>query len=130
MMDMAGKQYQLEYIWENVAPERLWRMVSTEDGLNEWITGRVVFEGDQVQFHWSEYECAVAEMEIVQPGQRIRFRWQDEDGFFDLLIRPIELTGDTLMVITDHAEPDERESSIEIWQQQTTTLRRVLGLRA
>lgn len=125
---MASTQYQLEYIIEKVSRERLWRMLSTEQGLDEWITGEVSFAGDRVCFRWSEYDSIEAQMEIMEPGSHIRFHWIDDEGYFDLALLPTELTGDQTLVITDQSAPEDKESDIEIWQQQVAALRRALGL--
>lgn len=127
---MNTDQYQLEYTLMKVSQDRLWKMISTEMGLNEWITGEVSVSGDGlVRFQWTEEYYDEAQMEIVDPGKQIRFHWLSSEDFFDLCIHSEELTGDKVLTITDHASPTERAMSMEIWQQQVSTLCHRLGIR-
>lgn len=125
---MASTEHHLEFILEKVAPERLWRMLSTETGLNSWITGRVVFSGDQASFHWSDYECDECRVEVVTPGRQIRFYWLEDEGFLEFSIRYTELTQDATLVISDPTA-EEHASSAEIWQPQVARLMHNLGIR-
>lgn len=126
---MGKEQYQLEYTLTKVAQDRLWRMISTELGLSEWITGDVYISPDDVvRFQWAEDDYDEAKMEVLTPGEHVRFHWITNDDYFDLSLRSTELTGDKTLVITDFATPSERASSVEIWQQQVSALRHCLGL--
>lgn len=128
---MATKQYQLEYLFGNVPQGRLWQKLTTETGLNEWITGDVeISSGHNVLFRWSDQpgDEARAQMEVLVSGSQVRFRWCGSDLYFDLLIAPSELTKDLSLIITDHAEEDEIDAYQEIWHQQMAQLRQVLGL--
>lgn len=126
---MALQQYQLEYVLEHVALSRLWNMISTEQGLQVWMTGEVRISDDIAQFRWSDYDIAEARVRVVESGKRVRFSWLGQSTYFDLAIRTTELTGDQILVITDFSEPNERYSSIGIWQQQVNRLRQSLGLQ-
>ena len=48
--------------------------------------------------------------------------------FFELRISSSELTGATMLVITDFAYPDEMADSRGLWDHQIETLRRKLGV--
>ena len=67
----------------------------------------------------------------VRSGSYIRFHWlddEDEKSFFELRISSSELTGATMLVITDFAYPDEMADSRGLWDHQIETLRRKLGV--
>jgi hypothetical protein len=38
-----------------------------------------------------------------------------------------ELTGDVALFITDHVEPEDKEGTIELWDQQVDVLKHGLG---
>lgn len=125
---MATRQYQLEYIMDKVAPDRLWRKLSTESGLNEWITGEVKFEQEQATFHWEACASAVANIEYPDKWQ-IRFNWVDEDEYIGFEVKVTDLTQDAILVITDFSDEGSESAIAEIWEPQVTDLRRILGLR-
>lgn len=71
-----------------------------------------------------------AELVSKKDNKFIRFRWideEDEDAYFEFNINVDELTGDTALVVTDYAEEDEMEGSIELWNQQIEQLKHGLG---
>ena len=53
---------------------------------------------------------------------------EDEKSFFELRISSSELTGATMLVITDFAYPDEMADCRGLWDHQIETLRRKLGV--
>lgn len=125
---MAKKEFRLEYTFENVSLERLWRRISTENGLREWITGQVSIRGDIVEFIWGAGDVDRAHIDIIEAGRRIRFCWLNRDTYFDLEILATELTGDKTLIINDFYEDDDPSSVIDIWNVQIDRLRRVMGL--
>lgn len=125
---MATRQCQLEYIIDKVSPDRLWRKLSTGEGLNEWMTGEVTMERDVVTFKWDSSSFGQARLEVLDKWHA-RFHWLDEEEFFDLEVKVAELTQDTILVITDFFEDEPQGTHLDIWEQQVSNLRRVLGLR-
>ncbi|WP_052405337.1 MULTISPECIES: START-like domain-containing protein [unclassified Porphyromonas] len=125
---MTKKEFQLEYTFENVSVDRLWRRISTENGLRDWITGQVSIRGDRVRFVWGAGDVDEAYIHVVETGRQIRYDWIGEDAYFELKIVATELTGDKTLVITDFCEDGDLESTVEIWEVQIGRLRRVMGL--
>ena len=71
-----------------------------------------------------------AELLFRKENKAIRFHWiddEDDDSYFEFRIEKDELTGDTALIITDYAEPDEKEDAIELWNQQIDELKHGLG---
>ena len=61
----------------------------------------------------------------------MRFHWEEdvnERSFFEMRIESSELTGATILVVTDFAAPDEIEDARELWDNEVERLRRRLGL--
>ena len=50
------------------------------------------------------------------------------ENYFEFRINIEELTGDLALIITDFAEPEEKEDSIYLWDSQINDLKRVLGI--
>ncbi|MDX9726988.1 MAG: START-like domain-containing protein, partial [Bacteroidales bacterium] len=51
-----------------------------------------------------------------------------ESNFFEFKITVHDLTGDLSLLITDFAEPDEKDDEIYLWDTQINNLKRVLGI--
>ena len=123
-------KYELEYTL-NCSPKVLFSRLSTPEGLSEWFADNVTVEGDIFIFHWNKTESR-AKLALVRENKLVRFEWVDADdretGFFEFRIDVHELTGDLALIITDFAEPDEKEDAIYLWDTQISDLKRALGL--
>lgn len=128
---MEKEVYRLEYIFPKVSQLRMWRRISTELGLKAWLMGEVSINASgEVAFVWEDGERMTAQREIVEPERRVRYRWTSgSSGYFELEINPCELTGDQVLTITDFAEPQELDSSRELWDLQVQRLRSIMGIR-
>lgn len=128
---MKKEAYKLEYIFPKVSIPRMWRRISTELGLKAWIMGEVSINAKrQVSFVWEDGEHMTAQMEVVVPERKVRYHWTSgATGYFELEISPSELTGDKLLTITDFAEPQDLDSSRELWDIQVQKLRSIMGIR-
>lgn len=109
----------------------LFDRLSTPDGLAEWFADDVNVDGDTYTFFWDKTQ-ARARLAAVKDNKLVRFEWLDfadsETNFFEFRIITHELTGDTALMITDHAESDETEDAVDLWNTQISYLRKVLGL--
>lgn len=109
----------------------LFDRLSTPDGLAEWFADDVNVDGDTYTFFWDKTQ-ARARLAAVKDNKLVRFEWLDfadsETNFFEFRIITHELTGDTALMITDHAENDETEDAVDLWNTQISYLRKVLGL--
>lgn len=107
----------------------LWKLISTPSGLSEWFADDVDQRDDVYTFYW-EKTPQTAERIGQSQGNYIRFHWTDEPDtyYFELRIDKSDLTGDTVLRITDFAEPAELSSGIELWNTQIEILTRRTGL--
>lgn len=123
-------RYELEYTL-NTPTRVLFDRLSTPEGLSEWFADNVTVEGDIFTFYWDKTE-ARARQTYVKENKTVRFEWVDfadsQTNFFEFRIVIHELTGDTALMITDHADEDETDDSKELWDTQISYLRNVLGL--
>lgn len=123
-------KYELEYAL-NCSPRVLFSRLSTPEGLSEWFADNVTVEENIFTFYWNKTE-AKARLTLIRDNKLVRFEWIDDDGkepsYFEFRIDVHELTGDIALIITDFAEPDEKEDAIYLWDTQITDLKRILGL--
>ncbi len=123
-------KYDLEYSL-NCSPKVLFSRLSTPEGLGEWFADDVTTEGDLFFFHWNKTEYK-ARITALKENKLVRFEWFDipdkESNFFEFRIDVHDITGDLALLITDFAEPDEKEDAIYLWDTQISDLKRVLGI--
>jgi uncharacterized protein YndB with AHSA1/START domain len=122
--------YELEYTL-NCSQKVLFSRLSTPEGLGEWFADNVTVEGNHLfTFHWNKTELK-ARLSAIKENKLVRFEWIDmddkESNFFEFKIIIHELTGDLALLITDFAEPDEKEDAIYLWDTQIADLKRLLG---
>jgi uncharacterized protein YndB with AHSA1/START domain len=123
-------QYELEYPL-NCSPKVLFPRVSTPEGLAEWFADDVTSEGDIFSFTWNK-TVARAKLTSLRENRLARFEWLDREqgkpgDFFEFRIDTEELTGDVALLITDSAEPEEKEDAIYLWDTEIHKLKSVLG---
>ena len=124
-------KYELEYTL-NCSPKVLFSRLSTPEGLSEWFADDVTVDRDLFTFHWSKTESK-ARLATVKENKLVRFEWLDNDvdkesNFFEFRIIVHDLTGDLALIISDFAEPDEKEDAIYLWDTQINDLKRILGI--
>jgi len=123
------KQFELEYII-NSSPRVLYNRLSTPSGLCEWFANNVTVKGKIFTFIWEGTEQK-AELISKKDSKYVRFHWMDDEdknSFFEFRINIEEITGDVALLITDFAEDDEKEDSIDLWDTQIAELKHVIGL--
>jgi uncharacterized protein YndB with AHSA1/START domain len=124
-------KYELEYTL-NCSPKVLFSRLSTPEGLSEWFADDVTLDHNLFSFHWNKTEIK-ARLTSVKENKLVRFDWADngedkETNFFEFRIIVHDITGDLALMITDFAEPDEKEDAIYLWDTQINDLKRVLGI--
>jgi uncharacterized protein YndB with AHSA1/START domain len=123
-------RFELEYTLNS--PTRvLFDRLSTPEGLAEWFADNVTVNGDVFTFFWAKVE-ARARLAHIRENKSVRFEWLDfadtENNYFEFKIVIHELTNDTALMITDHADDDEIEDAKDLWDNQISYLKKVLGL--
>lgn len=129
---MSKEKFHIEFLMGNAAQSSLWRMVSQIDGLSEWFADEVLMNETETiyKFIWGKTDN---EAQIIgkKPQSSIRYRWLDEEEeeiYFEFLLRKLDLSGDTTLEITDFAEPDEKGDAIALWESQIDEMKRRLGI--
>ena len=123
-------KFELEYTL-NSSPKVLFSRLSTPEGLCEWFADDVNVDGDMFSFYWDK-TCSIARLSALKENKLVRFEWlehqEEESNYFEFRINIDELTGDLALIITDFTEPEEKEDSISLWDNQITDLKRLLGI--
>lgn len=123
-------KYELEFPF-HASPSLLYQYISTPSGLSEWFADNVNSRGELFTFIWDDSE-EKAKLMAKRSGERVKFRWLDEDGedteyFFEIKIIEDDITKDVSLVVIDFAEEDEVEESKLLWENQISDLKHVLG---
>jgi uncharacterized protein YndB with AHSA1/START domain len=115
----------------NCSPKVLFSRLSTPEGLSEWFADNVNVDGDIFTFYWDNSESK-ARLSALKDNKLVRFEWMnldnEDENYFEFSIHIDELTGDLALIITDFAEADEKEDSIDLWNSQIEDLKRLLGI--
>ena len=123
-------KFELEYTL-NCSPKVLFSRLSTAEGLGEWFADKVKVDGDIFTFFWNNSESK-ARLSALKDNKLVRFEWigmeNEESNYFEFRINIEELTGDLALIISDFAEPDEKEDSVSLWDSQISDLKRLLGI--
>ena len=103
-------KYELEFPI-NSSPSLLYQYISTPSGLSEWFADNVNSRGEFFTFIWNDSE-EKARMTSKKSGEKIKFRWIDEDDndtdyYFELRILEDEITKDVSLMVIDYALEDE-----------------------
>lgn len=127
--NMVKEAFQLEYVFKKVSTHLLWNLISTPSGLSEWFADDVDERDGLFTFHWNKSSQKAIRV-AKNNGVYIRFRWQDdpETSYFEMRIDRSDLTGDTVLRITDFADASDKNSSVELWNSQIEILSRRTGL--
>jgi uncharacterized protein YndB with AHSA1/START domain len=123
-------KYELEFPITS-SPQLLYQYISTPSGLSEWFADDVNSRGEFFTFIWDDSE-EKARMSSKKSGEKVKFRWVDEnnvdgDYYFELRILVDEITKDVSLMVVDFAEQDDVSESKQLWENQISDLKHVLG---
>jgi hypothetical protein len=109
----------------------LYQYISTPSGLQEWFAEKVNSRGEFFTFEWNDGE-EYARLVSKKSGEKVKFRWiddnkKDTDYYFELRILEDEITKDVSLMVVDFAEDDEIEESKQLWENQVSDLKHVIG---
>lgn len=115
----------------HASPQLLFQYISTPSGLSEWFADNVNSRGEVFTFIWNDTQ-ETAKLLSKKSGERIRFRWMDdeEDGesyYFEIRIQVDEITKDVSLIVTDFIDEDEVDEAKMLWENQISDLKQVLG---
>lgn len=121
-------KYEMEFPIQ-ASPSLLYQYISTPSGLSEWYADNVNSRGELFTFIWNGSE-EKAKLVSKKNGERIKFRWEDDEEtpyFFELRIQVDEITKDVSIMITDFAEEEEISEGKMLWENMISDLKQILG---
>ena len=127
---MKRKKFTIEYQLKTASINILWNSISSPLGLAEWFADGVTVKENEYTFSWDQHE-QTAFLTNLKPNVSVRFQWEedkDSDFYFELTITALEVTGELALIITDFAEPAEKDDLIMLWNKQIEVLRRKTGI--
>lgn len=127
---MNKEKFVIEYDFKKISPSLLWSFLSSAPNLEEWFADRVEQNDKMYTFYWNKTP-QVAQLVGSRIGVFVRFHWVDdvnEKSFFELRITTSELTGATMLAVTDHADRAELDDQRELWDNEIERLQRRLGV--
>lgn len=124
---MAIRSYQVEFSIRS-SPSILFNFLSTPSGLSQWFADEVKANDDHYVFSWNGVG-EEAELVELEENKKVKFIWtnSEEEVFFSFEIDKSEVTGDTILIITDFADEEEIEDQQLLWESQVYTLKRLVG---
>lgn len=120
-------KYQLEFEFRS-SPKILFTSLSDSSGLAGWFADEVKTKDNVYTFIWEGGESP-AKLVAIRDLQLVRFQWLDDidDTYFQFEIKEDDITADIALVITDFANPGDKDTAIRLWESQVQKLRMLLG---
>lgn len=127
-MSQKKKLFTIERTFRS-SPTILYKFLTTPSELIQWFSDTADLNDDIYTFSWSGEEQN-AEILNSEEDVFIRLRWDDEEdekAYFEYNIKKNDITGETILYITDFAEKDDIEGAISLWESQLDDLQKCSG---
>jgi uncharacterized protein YndB with AHSA1/START domain len=123
-------RYEIEFPI-NSSPQLLYQYISTPSGLQEWFADNVNSRGEYFTFEWNDSE-ENARLVSKKSGEKVKFKWLDDNNkdteyYFELRILEDEITKDVSLMVIDFATEGEVDESRQLWENQVSDLKHVIG---
>jgi len=128
---MSKEKFHIEFLMGNATQNSLWRMISQIDGLSEWFADDVSMDESETIFTFTWGKSNNQAVILGQkPQSYIRYRWidEEEDCYFEFILRKLDLSGDMTLEVTDFAEPEDKGDAIALWETEVEAMKRRLGI--
>ncbi len=127
-MASKKKAFTLEYVIKS-SPHILYDFISTPAGLALWFADKVDINREH---HWLfEWNGSEEEAELIEAHEPVfvKFRWtyHTKEEYFELRIKTSEVARDTILCITDFAEPNELKDQTLLWDSTIKELKHHIG---
>ena len=109
----------------------LYSKLSTPSGLADWFSDNVNVsrDGKIFSFIWEQSE-ENAHLVSKHRDSSVRFKWEEdeeEESYFEFVIKADPITSSVALFITDFAEEDEIEDGKKLWASQIESLKNAIG---
>ena len=123
---MAKVAFELEYIIRS-SPTILYEFIVTPTNLAQWFCEKCDSNVDLYTFKWKGYEEKAYLIDDIE-DKLVAFQWENagDEEFFEFSIQKNEISGDTVLVITDFAEKNEIDDMKMWWDEQILKLKKMI----
>lgn len=112
------------------SPAILYNFLSTAPGLSQWFADHVQETEKGFIFDWEGYResCVILDED---DGHFIRLQMDsnDDEEYLEFRIEKLEVTDDTILIITEFVEQEETKSQYKLWAAQVDSLISCVGGR-
>jgi uncharacterized protein YndB with AHSA1/START domain len=119
------KEFTIERTFR-ASPTILFKFLTTPSGLVQWFADHVDRNGDVYSFFWNGVE-EKASISTFNEDELLRLDWEDSESYIEYRIDKSEVTGETILFVTDFAEDDEMEDQMQLWESQLDDLAKCMG---
>ncbi len=122
------KLFQMEFVIRS-SPVILYDFCVATSNLAQWFADEVDRDRDDIYTFTWDGEVRKARVLDEIEHEIIRYQWMDapDDEYLEFKITHTEITGDTVLVITDFALPIDMKDSQFLWDSQVKTMIQQLG---
>lgn len=111
------------------SPKIIYSMLTSPSGLSEWFCDDVNIRNKEFDFKWNG---SVERALLLSQKENVHIKWKWDDGsedseYFEIRIEVDELTNDVALIVTDHADADEKASRILYWDNLIHKLMHAVG---
>jgi len=122
------KSFTVEFVIRS-SPSILYNFLTTPAGLAQWFSEHVDKSKEDVySFFWEGYE-EQAELIDTEEDKYVRYQWLEAEAneFFEFKIEKVDVTNDTVLVVTDFVEDYDLENQTRWWESQIAKLKIRIG---
>ncbi len=125
----AGKKlYTMEYVIKS-SPVILYDFVTATSNMAQWFADEVDRSRDDLYtFTWEGNSQTAIVLDEIE-HELVRYQWVDgpKDEYFEFKVTHTEITGDTVLIITDFAFPNDMKDAQFLWDSQIKNMIQQLG---
>lgn len=124
---MARKKYQLEYIIRS-SPSILFEFLTQTNNLAQWFSDYCDSQGEIYIFGWGGSYQRAKQLEWIE-DEWVKYKWEDsaKDEYLSFKVYKSEISNETILEITDFAEPKEIPDLTTLWDKQVEDLKHAIG---
>lgn len=121
------KRFTLEYIIRS-SPAILFEFVSQPDSLAQWFSDVCDAQDDIFIFGWGADFQRARQVDLIEE-ESVRYHWEhgNKDEYFSFKVYKSEIANDTVLEITDFADPKEMKEQTFLWDKQVEDLKHAIG---
>lgn len=125
---MERVSFDVEFLFR-ASPTILYKFFTVPSAIIRWFCDEADIEGEIYTFAWDGAE-ETAEMIDDIEDERVRFKWEDaesDEEYWEIRFSKSEVTGETILEITDWCDDDEVDDQRQFWESQIKKLRMATG---